>query len=280
MDKGKKTLIAAAMIVVLAVAMIFIAFLNRSRDMENKLNYEAALVRENEKKEAREKAAEEKEIRKADAEAAVEAAVENYLPGVVFYGDSLTMGEGGNGVSYPDIVRALIVKNVYDIPTKTVNVTGFDGIGGAMYQGYIPVVFVGTNSGWDGNISNLIRQQKRLIGESERYIVIGIPTGSQAERAELEAEMIREYGDKYINLRQYLSTNGMESIELTPSAEDELAMSEGRTPPGLMSGDGVNLNYYGYKLVGFLTYDRMTRLGYFDEVLQAVEAYEYEQNTI
>ncbi|MGN1097745.1 MAG: hypothetical protein ACI4SS_02485 [Clostridia bacterium] len=216
----------------------------------------------------------EREQEQLNREAQLERARENlaeaaqtYLPGIVFYGDSLTQGVGGNGVSYPSILYSLIKNNIYDVKTGFVNV--LSPVERADYKAWLPIVFIGTDSGWNGDIQNLIDSQKKYINGRERYIVIGIPTGTRDERAALEAAMEAEYGDRYINLREYLSTNGLSSLELEIHPEDKAAMEKGSVPPSLMNSDMLHLNDNGYKLVAFLVYDRMTSLGYFDEVKDA-----------
>ena len=42
----------------------------------------------------------------------VNAAIDEYLPGIVCWGDSLTAGVGGNGVTYPDVLSNLIKTNI------------------------------------------------------------------------------------------------------------------------------------------------------------------------
>ncbi|MDP4193365.1 MAG: hypothetical protein Q8858_17510 [Bacteroidota bacterium] len=78
----------------------------------------------------------------------------------------------------------------------------------------------------------------------------------------MEQAMVKEYGDKYVNLREYLSTKGLSDAGIKPTSEDTKAMSSGSVPPSLLSGK-VNLNAKGYKLVGNLVYKRLVDLGYF-----------------
>lgn len=40
----------------------------------------------------------------------------------------------------------------------------------------------------------------------DRYIIVGLHTLTATERAGLESAMIAEYRDKYINLREYMSS--------------------------------------------------------------------------
>ncbi len=249
----------------LLIAALFIY--DRKSEKQDAAVYEAVMLEHQKKeqeREAQEKALEEK--RKA-ALADFDTAVNTYLKGIVFYGDSLTQGKGGNGVSYPAVLYSLVRNSVCDTNTAFVDV--LNPVEKPEYAEYFPIVFIGTDSEWDGNIYSLVEQQKKYIAGRERYIVIGIPTGTLEERAALEAMMSAEYGERYINIRQYMSTQGLASLELEIRPEDRAAMDRGSVPPGLMNSDMVHLNDNGYKLVAFLTFDRMTELGYFDEIKQA-----------
>ena len=51
--------------------------------------------------------------------------------------------------------------------------------------------------------------------------------------------------------------------------KDKEMMGQGMTPESLLS-DTVHFNQYGYELIGHLLYERMDKLGYFDEVREAI----------
>ena len=53
------------------------------------------------------------------------AAFDEYLPGIVCWGDSLTVGAGGDGVTYPDVLASLIEEDL-GTPVDVVNM----GVGG------------------------------------------------------------------------------------------------------------------------------------------------------
>lgn len=145
---------------------------------------------------------------------------------------------------------------------------------------YIPVVFIGQNGGYD-NIADLISQQRAIIDHQEgnpvnedgsaRFIIVGLHTGTAEDRAELEAAMKAEYGDQYINLREYMSTQGLADAGITATGEDKEMMVVGSTPKSLLS-DNVHFTAKGYELIGNLIYQRMNELGYFDEVNEAIAA--------
>lgn len=129
----------------------------------------------------------------------------------------------------------------------------------------IQVIFIGQNGGYT-NIDDLVRQQRLMIEHSnnDKYIILGLTSGSATERAELEQRMIREYGRRYINLREYISTYGMEDAELEPTETDLAEMAEGKVPTSLRF-DTVHGNHYFYEIIGKLTYSRLIELGDVEE---------------
>lgn len=320
------------------------------------------------------------------------AVLHQYFPGIVCWGDSLTAGAGGNGVTYPKVLSSLIQKQVCDpydlksysgskhshlidsadytleipvinmgvggetsitiagrngaipyilsealtIPSGTtpveihftskggeyvaplrqgqsgVNSVTIGGIEGTLsiiqntweskeysytftrmaageiktvpagteiitaassqYLDYITVIFIGQNGGYR-DFDDLILQQRAIIdhqtSNNDRFIIVGLHTGTKESRAALEEAMKKEYGGKYINLREYMSTHAMDDAGLEPTEEDILLMEKGATPASLLC-DEVHFTPAGYALIGELIYKTMDSLGYFDEVRDAL----------
>ena len=140
--------------------------------------------------------------------------------------------------------------------------------GSTDYKDYLMVLFIGQNGGYD-DVEELISQQKAMLAHqtanNQRYIIVGLHTGTAADRAELEEAMQREYGDHYINLRAYMSEQAMDDAGLVPTLTDQQSMARGETPPSLMV-DGVHFTPTAYRLIGQLIFERMETLGYFDEI--------------
>ena len=123
------------------------------------------------------------------------------------------------------------------------------------------IFFVGQNGGWT-SYEDLTSQIKKMVdfSASSNYLVIGIHTSSKANRSDLEKLMVKEFGARYINLREYLATYGLEDAGLTPTETDITAMSAGICPPQLLS-DGVHFTYAGSTLLAKLIYRRSLALG-------------------
>lgn len=298
-----------------------------------------------------------KDERNKDINNQLDAYIKENIPGIVCWGDSLTAGAGGNGISYPSILQELIIKNIYNIPVENMGVGGEDTLtilgrtgskpmivdaftipsdlskveikfrttplrqgdkginpcvindvegyltieqdsaistnfkyyfqrsnngtavevhnntkiqtsASTLYKDYMPIIFIGQNGGYDSD-DELIEQIKLLVdyNNNDMYLVLGLTSGTEASRKELETKMDNEFGKKYINLRNSLSKSGVEDAGLIANAEDMMATVIGKVPPSLHV-DEVHLNDKGYTLIGNIVYNRMVELGYFDEILE------------
>lgn len=137
----------------------------------------------------------------------------------------------------------------------------------AAYENYVSVIFIGQNGGW-ADEAELIAQQRALVERSgadrEKFLILGLTSGSAASRASLESAMEEAFGERYINLRAYLSGRGMADAELTATEEDAKQMAAGVVPESLRS-DEVHLNADGYRLVATIVYKTMERLGFTED---------------
>ncbi len=144
------------------------------------------------------------------------------------------------------------------------------------YLDYVNVVFIGTNGDFK-NADELIEQQKAILSRNtetpEKYIVVGIYklNNAQVKKAygkedheALEAAMEAEYGERFLNLREYLTTDALSDAGIEPTDADIAEIGEGRVPSSLLVDDGLHLNATGYTLLGKLIYERMDALGYFE----------------
>lgn len=285
--------------------------------------------------------------------------IKDNLPSMTCWGDSLTMGAGGDGTTYPNVLAKLTGLTVYNmgvggedtktiacrqgsrtmmvnnitIPATTTNVeigsydNFYDNLGeiiAPLRQGDgginicsiagiegnlsvtqtdsaskdtkyyferlkageevsikeatpivtnasierkddITIIFIGQNGGYI-NIDDLISQQKDMIKYTghDKYIILGLTSGSTIERTELESRMEQEYGDKYINLRDYLSNYGLKDAGITATSVDEEQIKQGIVPDSLRS-DNVHGNKYFYELIGKQIYNKLIELNYLND---------------
>ncbi|MGN1411276.1 MAG: hypothetical protein ACI4WH_02040 [Oscillospiraceae bacterium] len=140
-------------------------------------------------------------------------------------------------------------------------------------QGDLPIISVGQNGGYT-SVADLISQYKKVVQDcgSDKYLTLGLITGTKQSQEEFESSMTSTFGDNFINLREYLSTDALKDAEIEPTQEDLNAMSIGSVPPSLLS-DNTHLNSMGYELVAKCIYSRMVDLGYFKDISNYVEEY-------
>jgi lysophospholipase L1-like esterase len=133
--------------------------------------------------------------------------------------------------------------------------------------GHVAIICIGQN-GWAAQTSrpealaDIIQRMVEHNG-SERYIVVGIPTGNANDKNVEEIILASRFSNHFVNAREYISKYGLLDSNLTPTQEDNEAMSIGAIPPQLKT-DGVHLNDYGYIAMANCIYSRGVALGYWD----------------
>lgn len=137
---------------------------------------------------------------------------------------------------------------------------------GNEYKDYINILAVGESGGWENSYS-LVDQNKRFVESlkdsknENSYLILGMSKGNAAENETLEAMMSKEFGEHYINIREYLSTDAMKDLELEPTEKDKEMMAEGKVPESLMF-DENNLNDNAYDAIGRLVYNKLVEYNY------------------
>ena len=144
------------------------------------------------------------------------------------------------------------------------------------YKDYIHIIFIGTYGGYSSP-SELVEQVRMMLARqtknTDRFLVIGICSseGNWYYNSNyfniMDSAMIQAFGDRYVNLRKYLCSDALADAGFPESHEDNLQMQAGVIPSVFKSNAGdTELTAEAYKLLGRLVYDRMDKLGYFDEV--------------
>ena len=123
----------------------------------------------------------------------------------------------------------------------------------------ITVIFVGQNGPDLAERLSIIDSMISKI--NDKYIVMGLSSGSSASKADEEAQMLSKYGVHYFNTRHMLSKYGMNIINLTPTNSDTIEMNNGEVPSSLRS-DSVHLNANGYTALGKLLSQKIRACGY------------------
>ncbi len=143
-----------------------------------------------------------------------------------------------------------------DLPGQPVRLAAGTLLGNPVPLGYrpcLPVIWMGQNRGWDDRPPVLSEQIRLLLSRHTpprgAFLVLGLTSGDAAGRAELEGEMTRAFGDRYLNLRAYLSaTDTLRTAGIALTDADTEACREGRVPAAVLS-DHVHFNATGYRLI-------------------------------
>ena len=154
------------------------------------------------------------------------------------------------------------------------------------YKDYIHIIWLGA---YEDTLDpkKLVSDTEALLQRqninTDRYLVIGpcsyggswTESSTSAARRTLDSvdsAMLQAFGDRYINLRKYLMEDGLRDAGITETKEDKESLALGKIPDSFRSStSGADLNGIAYELLGRLVYERMDRLGYLDEVREALK---------
>lgn len=131
--------------------------------------------------------------------------------------------------------------------------------------GHVAIICIGQN-GWAAQTSrpealaDIIQKMVEHNG-SERYIVVGRPTGDKNERNVEEIILASRFSNHFVNAREYISAYGLLDNGLSPTQEDTNSMLSGAIPPQLRV-DNVHMNDYGYTAMANCIFNRGVSLGY------------------
>lgn len=130
------------------------------------------------------------------------------------------------------------------------------------YNNSILCLFIGQNGGYSTK-EELVEQIRNAIRHNgtDKYIILGLTTGSNTERASLEKTMQNAFGLHYLNTRKYLYMYGLSDANIKPTTQDENDIKNGIVPNSLRS-DSVHLNDKGYTVLGNIVYKKGVELGY------------------
>ena len=123
----------------------------------------------------------------------------------------------------------------------------------------ITVIFVGQNG--PGLAQRLSIIDSMISKINDKYIIMGLSSGSSASRADEEAQLLSKYGVHYFNTRYMLSKYGMDIMKLTPTSSDTIEMNNGEVPSSLRA-DSIHLNANGYTALGKMLAQKIRACGY------------------
>jgi len=123
----------------------------------------------------------------------------------------------------------------------------------------ITVIFVGQNGPDLPERLSIIDSMISKI--NDKYIVMGLSSGSTTSKSDEESQMLSKYGVHYFNTRNMLSKYGMSIMNLTPTTSDVNEMRNGEVPSSLRS-DSIHLNANGYTALGKMLAQKIRACGY------------------
>ena len=184
----------------------------------------------------------------------------------------LRQGTGSNSVNpiYINGVKCNLSISQTSItdPNAKYTITGYNGklladtpvkFSGCDITSEITVIFVGQNG--PDLAERLCIIDSMISKVNDKYIVMGLSTGSASSRSEEESQMLNKYGVHYFNTRYMLSKYGMDIMNLTPTSSDVDEMNSGKVPSSLRS-DSVHLNAKGYTALGKMLAQKIRACGY------------------
>ena len=158
-----------------------------------------------------------------------------------------------------------------------------------LYKNYIHIVCIGTYGGYE-TANDLVEQIKLLLSRqtvnTDRYLVLGTcyETGYHTgwkDMSAYETVLVQAFGDRFVNIRNYLCSDGLAEAGIKPTKDDELEAAHGIVPTSLRSSGGnAGLSAAAYKLLGRVVYDRMEQLGYFDEIKEELNIIESQKKAL
>lgn len=138
------------------------------------------------------------------------------------------------------------------------------------------IIFMGENHGWNDDPKVLLGQQKAILEMQTscqgKYLIVGLSTGNSETREKIDHAMEVVHKDKFVNVREYLSSDGPSDAGIVPSVDDLNRMQDGEIPECLRADD-IHYNKEGYILLGNYMYTRISELGYLDDIKADTDAF-------
>lgn len=127
----------------------------------------------------------------------------------------------------------------------------------------IHIFYVGQNGGYE-NIDDWIQQLRNAIDYigCDKYLIIACQTNLHNSTWDnIYDRFKKEFRGKFVDIRKYMLEYGLEDCKISPTPQDLEDISKGVCPTSLKKqGDKVHFNYYGYKVIGKLLYNRLKEL--------------------
>lgn len=135
---------------------------------------------------------------------------------------------------------------------------------GADRMSDILILWWGQNDGTSDATAIISRQRATIEAmpvARRRYLVVGLPSGTDSNRTAMDLQFVREFGRRFVNIRKHLSSyEALELAGITPTSQDDADIAAGRVPLSLRSDD-THFNAAGYTRTANFIYARLAELG-------------------
>lgn len=145
----------------------------------------------------------------------------------------------------------------------------------------INIIYIGCNGVWSEDNSgpknnkeqadkliNMIYKMLEHVDNNDKYVVVGFTWGTKDEWSAVDEEMASAFGEHYINVKPYLSSEeALKAKGLTVTEKDKEDIEAGRVPCSLRKSetDLIHLNDYGYTALAEKIYEKLQSLGYVEQ---------------
>ena len=142
----------------------------------------------------------------------------------------------------------------------------------------VMILFIGQNGGY-ADLTDLIRMHQQMIShfKGKEYLVLGLSSGTESQRAEYEKQMKQAFGRRFVSLREYLahpvydtdgktviSCYGLDDAGLDPTDADIERIKQGQVPQTLLA-DSVHYTAATKTVIGTMLYKKMIELGLLEQ---------------
>lgn len=168
-----------------------------------------------------------------------------------------------SGSSYADTNGKYFLKSNIELSKvhKVVAKSPIYFYGNTLRNSHALVIWMGQNGGFK-TVDELKELYKKAISHSgcSNYVIIGLHGYNKTIEEDLEKQFKQEFGNHFIDWRNYLLTRALDDANITPTEQDLADINNGLCPTSLRY-DNVHLNATGYTLLAKQILNRFKYLG-------------------
>lgn len=168
-----------------------------------------------------------------------------------------------SGSSYADTNGKYFLKSNIELSKvhKVVTKSPIYFYGNTLRNSHALVIWMGQNGGFK-TVDELKELYKKAISHSgcSNYVIIGLHGYNKTIEEDLEKQFKQEFGNHFIDWRNYLLTRALDDANITPTEQDLADINNGLCPTSLRY-DNVHLNATGYTLLAKQILNRFKYLG-------------------